>query len=145
MKTEFYRTNTKSQGIVPAYFTLIIIIIAVHVVKHQSILINICGICVPRLAILNRAVSLISCTFSIFYIDNYYYCCACSKTSININKYMRNMCAQVGNSKQSCVSNFLYFFHFALSCKTKSALAFRSLSCLPCASYCFFVTAMYLP
>ena len=39
-KTELYRTNTKSQGLVPAYF------------------------------------------------DNYY-CCACSKTSISINKYMQ--------------------------------------------------------
>ena len=33
--TEFYRTNTESQGLVPAHFALIIII-AVHVVKHQS-------------------------------------------------------------------------------------------------------------
>ena len=39
-KTEFYRTNTKSQGLVPAHFALIIIIIFVHVVKHQSVLIN---------------------------------------------------------------------------------------------------------
>ena len=38
-KTELYRTNTKSQGLVPAYFVLIIIIV-VHVVKHQSISIN---------------------------------------------------------------------------------------------------------
>ena len=41
-KTELYRTNTKSQGLVPAYFALIIIIV-VHVVKHQSVLINTCG------------------------------------------------------------------------------------------------------
>ena len=40
-KTELYQTNTKSQGLVPAYFALIISIV-VHVVKHQSILINIC-------------------------------------------------------------------------------------------------------
>ena len=39
-KTEFYRTNTKSQGLVPAHFALIIIIIVVHVVKHQSVLIR---------------------------------------------------------------------------------------------------------
>ena len=38
-KTEFYGTNTKSQGLVPTYFALIIIIV-VHVVKHQSVLIN---------------------------------------------------------------------------------------------------------
>ena len=38
-KTEFYRTNTKSQGLVPAHFALIIIIV-VHVVKYQSVLIN---------------------------------------------------------------------------------------------------------
>ena len=38
-KTELYRTNTKSQGLVPAYFALIISIV-VHVVKHQSVLIN---------------------------------------------------------------------------------------------------------
>ena len=38
-KTEFYRTNTKSQGLVLAHFALIIII-AVHVVKHQSALIK---------------------------------------------------------------------------------------------------------
>ena len=39
-KTEFYRTNTKSQGLVPTYFALIIIIV-VHVYsKHQSVLIN---------------------------------------------------------------------------------------------------------
>ena len=38
-KTELYRTNTKSQGLVPAYFALIISII-VHVVKHQSVLIG---------------------------------------------------------------------------------------------------------
>ena len=38
-KTELYRTNTKSQGLVPAHFALIIIIV-VHVVKHQSVLIN---------------------------------------------------------------------------------------------------------
>ena len=37
-ETEFYRTNTKSQGLVPAHFALIIIV--VHVVKHQSVLIN---------------------------------------------------------------------------------------------------------
>ena len=37
-KTELYRTNTKSQGLVPAYFALIISIV-VHVVKHQSVLI----------------------------------------------------------------------------------------------------------
>ena len=46
-KTEFYRTNTKSQGLVPAHFALIIIIIiiiVVHVVKHQSVLINTCRI-----------------------------------------------------------------------------------------------------
>ena len=42
-KTELYRTNTKSQGLVPAYFALIIV----------------------------------------------YSCCACSKTSISINKYMQ--------------------------------------------------------
>ena len=41
MKTELYRTNTKSQGLVPAYFALIISIV-VHVVKHQSVLINTC-------------------------------------------------------------------------------------------------------
>ena len=38
-KTKLYRTNTKSQGLVPAYFALIISIV-VHVVKHQSVLIN---------------------------------------------------------------------------------------------------------
>ena len=40
-KLEFYRTNTntKSHGLVPAHFALIIIIV-VHVVKHQSVLIN---------------------------------------------------------------------------------------------------------
>ena len=38
-KAKLYRTNTKSQGLVPAYFALIIIIV-VHVVKHQSVLIN---------------------------------------------------------------------------------------------------------
>ena len=40
-KTELYPTNTKSQGLVTAYFALIIIIV-VHVVKHQSVLINTC-------------------------------------------------------------------------------------------------------
>ena len=40
-KTELYRTNAKSHGLVPAYFALIIIIV-VHVVKHQSVLINTC-------------------------------------------------------------------------------------------------------
>ena len=35
-KTEFYRTNTKSQGLFPAHFSLIIIIIVVHVVKHNN-------------------------------------------------------------------------------------------------------------
>ena len=38
-KTELYRTNDKSQGLAPAYFALIIIIV-VHVVKHQLVLIN---------------------------------------------------------------------------------------------------------
>ena len=38
-KTELYRTNAKRRGPVPAYFALIIIIV-VHVVKHQSVLIN---------------------------------------------------------------------------------------------------------
>ena len=52
-KFEFYRTNTKSQGFVPAHFALIIIIIVVHVVKHQSVLINTCRINVPWWAILN--------------------------------------------------------------------------------------------
>ena len=37
MKTELYRTNAKSQGLVPAHFALIIIIV-VHVVKHQSVI-----------------------------------------------------------------------------------------------------------
>ena len=42
-KTEFYQTNTKSQCLVPAHFAfIIIIIIVVHVVKHQSVLINTC-------------------------------------------------------------------------------------------------------
>ena len=40
-KTEFYRTNTKNQDLVSAHFALIIIIV-VHVVKHQSVLINTC-------------------------------------------------------------------------------------------------------
>ena len=40
-KTELYRTKAKSQGLVPAHFALIIIIV-VHVVKHQSVLINTC-------------------------------------------------------------------------------------------------------
>ena len=40
-KTEFYQTNAKSQGLVPAYFALIIIIV-VHVVKHQLAFINTC-------------------------------------------------------------------------------------------------------
>ena len=35
MKTELYQTNTKSQGLVPAHFALIIIV--VHVVTHQSV------------------------------------------------------------------------------------------------------------
>ena len=54
-KLEFYRTNTKSQGLVPAHFSLIIIIfiIVVHVVKHQSVLINTCRINVPWWTILN--------------------------------------------------------------------------------------------
>ena len=34
-KTELYRTNTKSQGFVPAYFALIISIV-VHVVKKKN-------------------------------------------------------------------------------------------------------------
>ena len=38
-KTELYRTNAKRHGLVPAHFALIIIIV-VHVVKHQSVLIN---------------------------------------------------------------------------------------------------------
>ena len=38
-KTELYRTNAKGQGLVPAHFALIIIIV-VHVVKYQSVLIN---------------------------------------------------------------------------------------------------------
>ena len=38
-KTEFYRNNNKSQGLVPAHFALIIIIV-VHVVKHQSVLLD---------------------------------------------------------------------------------------------------------
>ena len=37
MKTELYRTNAKSQGLVSAYFALIIIIV-VHVVKYQSVI-----------------------------------------------------------------------------------------------------------
>ena len=36
-KTELYRTNAKSQGLVPAHFALIIIIV-VHVVNHQSVI-----------------------------------------------------------------------------------------------------------
>ena len=52
-KTEFYRTNTISQGLLPAHFALIIIIIVMHVVKYQSILINTCRINVPWWAILN--------------------------------------------------------------------------------------------
>ena len=38
-KTELYRTNTKSQGLVPAHFALIIIIV-VHVYSKTSISIN---------------------------------------------------------------------------------------------------------
>ena len=38
-KTELYRTNTKSQGLVPAYFALIISIV-VHVYSKTSISIN---------------------------------------------------------------------------------------------------------
>ena len=56
-KTEFYRTNTKSQSLVPAHFALIIIIIittiVVHVVKYQSVLIKTCRKNVPWWAILN--------------------------------------------------------------------------------------------
>ena len=52
-KAEFYGTNTKSQGLVPAHCALITIIIVVHVVKHQSVLINTCRIKVPWWAILN--------------------------------------------------------------------------------------------
>ena len=37
-KTKFYRTNTKSQGLVPAHFALIIIV--VHVYSKTSISIN---------------------------------------------------------------------------------------------------------
>ena len=40
-KTELYRTNAKSHGLVPAHFALIIIIV-LHVVKYQSVLINTC-------------------------------------------------------------------------------------------------------
>ena len=36
-KTELYQTNAKSQDLVPAHFALIIIIV-VHVVKHQSVI-----------------------------------------------------------------------------------------------------------
>ena len=36
-KTELYRTNAKSRGLVPAHFALIIIIV-VHVIKHQSVI-----------------------------------------------------------------------------------------------------------
>ena len=40
MKTVFYRTNTKSQGLVPAHFALIIITIiaVVHVVRGEPII-----------------------------------------------------------------------------------------------------------
>ena len=38
-KTEFYRSNTKSQGLVPAHFALIIMIV-VHVHNKTSIIIN---------------------------------------------------------------------------------------------------------
>ena len=37
MTTELYRNNAKSQGLVPALFALIIIIV-VHVVKHQLVI-----------------------------------------------------------------------------------------------------------
>ena len=36
-KLELYRTNAKTQGLAPAHFALIIIIV-VHVVKHQSVI-----------------------------------------------------------------------------------------------------------
>ena len=36
-KTELYRTNTKGQSLVPAHFSLIIIIV-VDVVEHQSVI-----------------------------------------------------------------------------------------------------------
>ena len=36
-KTELYQTNAKCQGLVPAHFALIIIIV-VPVVKHQSVI-----------------------------------------------------------------------------------------------------------
>ena len=68
-KTEFYRTNTKSQGLIPAH------------------------ICIDN--------------------NNYYYCCACGKTSISINKYMQNNCALVGNSKYSAM-----YTVFIIMCKT---------------------------
>ena len=38
-KTEFYRTNTKSQGLVPAHFALLIIIVVLEYSK-KSISIN---------------------------------------------------------------------------------------------------------
>ena len=38
-KTELYQTNAKTHSFVPAYFALIIIIV-VHVVKHQLVFIN---------------------------------------------------------------------------------------------------------
>ena len=43
-KTEFYRTNTKSQGLVPAHFALINIIV-VHVYSKTSISINLINTC----------------------------------------------------------------------------------------------------
>ena len=52
-KTEFFLINTKSQGLVPEHFALIIIIVVVHVVKHQSVLINTCRINVLWWPILN--------------------------------------------------------------------------------------------
>ena len=42
MKAELYRSNNKSQGLAPAYFALIINIV-VHVVKHQSVLMQKAG------------------------------------------------------------------------------------------------------
>ena len=160
-KTEFYRTNTISQGLVLAHFAFIVI--AVHVIKHQIVLINTCKINVPCWAILN-----------IVYNDAMYtkYIIMLCKTILSTemqslrltSEWNAAMAPSTGTvlARALAIASLILPFFYAtfhtlfqrISClpcvsysalaSPKSALSFQSLSCLPCVSYYFLVSAMYL-
>ena len=122
------------------HFSAFIIIVVVHVVKHQSVLINTCRINVPWWAILNIVYN--DTMYTVFIIMS---CKTILSTEVQgpslTSEWNAAMAPSTGTVlvRALAIASLIFRFYATLHAM------FQRPSCLPCVSYSSLVSAMYLP